>query len=61
MFRGAIMKCNYCYRRPTVVIKTKFKLVKFDMYLCNEHSKKEIVFLNNEWKRKEGDNNAVIK
>lgn len=31
------MKCNYCYRRPTVVIKTKYKLVNFDMYLCNDH------------------------
>ncbi|WP_342276469.1 hypothetical protein [Spiroplasma endosymbiont of Nebria brevicollis] len=55
------MKCNYCYKKPSVVIKTKFEAVNFDMYLCNAHSKEEIIFLNNKCKSKAGDNNAVIK
>ena len=55
------MKCNYCYKRPTVVIKTKHETVNFDMYLCNAHSKEEIVYLNTKCKSKTGDNHATIK
>ena len=55
------MKCNYCHRRPTIVVKTKHETVNFDMYLCNAHSKEEIVYLNSKYKSKEAEHNAVIK
>ncbi|WDA54919.1 MAG: hypothetical protein PPFGHCPK_01400 (plasmid) [Spiroplasma endosymbiont of Drosophila atripex] len=55
------MKCNYCHRRPTIVVKTKHEAVNFDMYLCNAHSKEEIVYLNSKSKNKAGDNHAIIK
>ncbi|BET37785.1 hypothetical protein [Spiroplasma ixodetis] len=55
------MKCNYFYKKPNVVVKTKHKTVNFDMYLCNAHSKEEIVYLNTKCKNKESDNHAIIK
>ncbi|MBP1526582.1 MAG: hypothetical protein H9Q65_03285 [Spiroplasma ixodetis] len=48
------MKCNYCHKKPSIVIKTKHEKILFDMYLCNAHSQKEIVYLNHKYKSKEG-------
>ncbi|WP_174479957.1 hypothetical protein [Spiroplasma endosymbiont of Danaus chrysippus] len=48
------MKCNYCHKKPSIVIKTKHEKVIFDMYLCNIHSQREIVYLKSKLQSKAG-------